>query len=107
MKEQLSKKADKLLCMFYKTYLQRRKDGIPKTDAAFFESTWTSDLFPNEAEDDLLIAFAELCHAKYIRSYIEASFDLENTAIIYMENRFPDGLKTLLEYIGKIAAIFS
>lgn len=36
MKIMLTKDSDALICLLYKQYLQKRKDGIPKADAKDF-----------------------------------------------------------------------
>ncbi|SHE79784.1 hypothetical protein SAMN02745784_01828 [Tissierella praeacuta DSM 18095] len=100
----LTRDADKLLCCIYKQYLERRKSGYLKLQAKRFEknfytedkniSSWNC----TDVSDTLL----ELGRTKYIRLYIGADFDLEDSAIVYMENRFKNGLIEVVDFISKL-----
>lgn len=104
----LSKDADLLICLIYKYYLELHDIGFSKADAKLLGSS--NDIFEKitpewnfEDVDDtcreldkaglLSILYADdICYVIY----------LTDEAIIYMENRFANKLKNLLDYIDKI-----
>ncbi len=102
---ELSKDADKLICLIYKEYLSRRKQGEIKRSARYFPkiSKWP-DSFLVFSNSDLYDTLIELKRAGYIRCYIDASFALEDAGIIYMEQRFPKGISQVLDWLGKLKA---
>lgn len=98
----ISKDADKLLCVLYKEFLNRRKNGMAKADARHFDDgiiesfDTISDWLPSDISDAML----ELARADFLRITIGGDCDLKDSAIIYMENRFKDGLKEVLTFIS-------
>lgn len=97
----LSKDADKTLCLIYKEYLSRRKNNVCKTDASLFNSSKFEELFPDVNMRDFMSDLTELKNNDFIKLYIEGSFILNSNAIIYMENRFKNGLIELTDFIAK------
>ena len=110
MEIKLTKDADKTLCEIYAVYLNRRADGVPKRVAKDFsdKSKWPD---PDWQTPDGEETLSELCRAKMIEMYIVEGFSLTDAAIIYMENRFKNGVSEVLEYVGKfispISGLFS
>lgn len=107
----LTKDSDALICVLYKEYLQRRKDGQPKTEAKFFggASYIQQNFLPKWSEPDV----AETCRELSRKEFLSCQ-DADNTvwiavltdeAIIYMENRFKDGFTEVLDYLEKIKSI--
>lgn len=103
---QLTKDADKTLCEIYVNYLNRRADGIPKKVAKEFlnENEWPD---PDWHTPDGKESLAELQRAGMIGQDILDGFWLKDEAIIYMENRFKNGLSEVLEYVGKLVSPIS
>ncbi len=100
---ELTKDADKLLCCIYKQFLERRKSGFSKFDAKSFESDFyvTDKNISSWNDDDVSDTLLELGRAKYIRLFLGRDFDLEDAAIVYMENRFKNGLLEVTDFISK------
>ena len=103
----LSKDADKMICVIYKDYLEKRKNGASKSEAKDFRDfpDRSGELFPKWNHSDIMDTFREVSKAFGIKMDIIGGFELNDAAIIYMENRFPDGLKQVLETLGAIKGI--
>ncbi len=110
-KVNLTKDADALLCALYKEYLQKRKDGTPKDTAKILGSAdeIQKKIVPEWNLGDVEGTLRELEEAGMI-----SVFDADNTVyfsqlinegIIYMENRFKNGLSDLLDYLQKVKSI--
>ncbi len=99
----LSKDADKLLCCTYKMYLERRKNGSSKDVAKNFNETFNKDdkILSSWQDDDVLDTLHELYKAELIRLDLTGNFSLKPAAIIYMENRFKNGLNEITDFISK------
>lgn len=102
---ELTKDGDKLISTIYGVYLKRKKSGVSKFEATSFDSDWMEIYFPNESKQDLSFAFMELKKAFGLKVYSDGAFFLSDTAIIYMENRFPDGVKQVFDYITKALGV--
>ena len=103
----LTKDADTLICLIYAEYLNRRKTGVDKRQAKNFANT---DNFPVSfkrkfSEDDIKATLPELKRAGMIRLYINSGFVLEDSGIIYMEKRFPNGISQVLDWLSKIISV--
>lgn len=104
MNIQLSKDADKLICLIYKEFLDRRKNGLSKQLAKDFPEP---DKLPAEfldtfSIDDLHDVLSELSDLDLIDLFIYDNFELKDLGIMYMEQRFPNGISQVLEWLGKI-----
>lgn len=104
---QLSRDADMVVCQIYKEYLKRIESGTPKADAKIFKDVdgFIKTYFPNMDKMDFVDILSELRQTLNLRIYVNASFQLSNEAIIYMENRFKNGTKQILDWLGKIKGI--
>lgn len=107
----LTKDSEALICAIYKEYLQRRKSGIPKGDAKFFGSAKKihEEIVPKWQLGDVEETCWELARKNFLickpaNNTVIDSF-LGDEAIIYMENRFQNGLSDVLDYIEKIKSI--
>lgn len=100
----MTQDADKLLCCIYKSYLERRKSGMSKSDSKKFEDNfYKSDKHLSSwSNDDISDTLEELKKNNHVTLFIDGSFALENDAIIYMENRFKNGLNEVLEILSKV-----
>jgi hypothetical protein len=102
----ISKDADKILCTLYRYYLERCKDGYPKSDAQLFGNSIEiqSKYFNELLLGDITDACFELQRAGFISCY--RSDDLANDititddTIVYMENRFKNGVIDVLKFIS-------
>ena len=99
----LTKDADKLLCQIYQEYMKRRKNGAPKRQAILFDepSCLIEGFLHGENPDDIADLIYDLAKIDFIKSYIDASFCLTDEAIIYMENRFKNGLLEVADFLSK------
>lgn len=113
MNVQLTKDSEYLICSLYKSYKEKRKSGIPKQDAKQCGSSGSihKDLMPEWSFEDVdetcrELHRADLLHCEYADNVCYFVL-LTDRSIIYMENRFTDGLSQVLEYMAKIkSAIF-
>ncbi|EHM46143.1 hypothetical protein ACR742_18205 [Flavonifractor plautii] len=107
----LTKDADALICALYKEYLQKRKDGKPKGEAKdlggaeHIQQTIVPKWQLGDVEEtlwELGRAGLLVCHPGDNTVYFAI---LADEGIIYMENRFRNGLSDVLGYIEKIKSI--
>lgn len=101
---ELTKDTDKLFCLIYKEYLNRKKCGFSRDFSISFEcpETLQSDFLQEFHVNDIHSSIHELSRNNLIRRYTNDSFKLSSAGIVYMENRFKNGIKEILEYISLI-----
>ena len=101
---ELTKDADKMICCIYKTFLQRRKDGINKSQAAQFEDTYfsTDNKLSSWPYGDISDTLFEINKKKLVKSNICGGFKLTDNGIFYMENRFKNGLSEVIDFLSKL-----
>lgn len=105
---ELTKDAEYLLCLMYKAYIEKRKNKVIKEDAKYTGSALNihNKLIPEWVEEDVAETCRELDRAGFLKClYADNTVcdsALTDKAIIYMENRFINGLTSVLEYMGKI-----
>lgn len=110
-KNELTKDADAMICVLYKNYLRRRKSGVPKRDAKFFGGSAEihTDLMPKWSFEDVDETCRELSRAGFLDCHFADNVTylayLTDDAIIYMENRFKDGISSLLEHLHSLMSI--
>lgn len=104
MSVELTKDADKMICQIYAAYMRRRADGAPKRAAKDFadQNTWPAEYVKEWNSEDGSESLAELKRAGLIKLYLYGGFSLNDEAIIYMENRFKNGVSEVLDWLGKI-----
>ena len=95
----LTKSTDKVLCQLYKEYLSRIKNNISKSNALVFDTTSISQLFGNQ---DIDFEISELKKNSLIEAWITGEVLLRSEAIVYMENRFKNGLIEITDFIAKL-----
>lgn len=107
----LTKDSDALICALYKEYLQKRKDGIPKGDAKCFggaeyiHRTIVPKWSLGDTEETLWeLHRAGLLVCKPADNTVYFAI-LADDGIVYMENRFKDGISEVLGHIEKIKSI--
>lgn len=107
----ITKDSDALICLLYKQYCQNRKDGISKSNAKMFGSSKEiqSAIAPKWSFDDVDETCRELHRANLIGCFYADNVVyqcwLSDNGIVYMENRFKDGLTSVLDYLEKIKNI--
>ncbi len=105
----LSKDSDRLICILYKEYMQKRKSGTDKFMASILGSAIKikENLMPDESVEDI----SQTCWALHDEGLLNVcpgdniAYEVAITedGVIYMENRFPKGLKQLLEYMKSLS----
>lgn len=99
----ISRESDKAICTIYKTYLERRKSGDTKRHARFFnEQAFHDECFNEWMNSDLIESLKELSSTGFVKTYMRYDFSLEDDAIVYMENRFKNGLSEVVDFISKL-----
>lgn len=105
--KQLTKDADKLLCIFYKDYLSKVKSGLSKSSSSCFGNSdeITAKYLPDWHPEDT----ADICWELHKAGYAVCSrgddiandVTLTREAIVYMENRFKNGINDVTDFISK------
>lgn len=100
---QLTRDADKLACSMYKSYLERRKTGIDKNNARHFSFPEIESLKCCDSwiDADIKATTAELARSNLGTMYLDGGFFANDNFIIYMENRFINGLKDVTDFLTK------
>lgn len=107
----LTKDADAMICVLYKKYLQRRKDGASKCEAKLFSGSEEihDDLMPKWSFEDVDETCRELSRAGLLDCLFAEDVteiaSLSDAAIIYMENRFKDNVSSLLAHIDSLLSL--
>jgi hypothetical protein len=108
---QLTKDADALICLLYKQYCQKLKDGVPKMQAKMFGSSEDiqKTVAPKWTFEDVDETCRELDRSGLIECFyaddIAYQTWLTDIGITYMENRFKNNLDNVLDYLNKIRNI--
>ena len=97
MDVELTKSAKKSIAKIYKEYLRRVKSGESKAQAAFFDNG-------NEEQAELISYISddsrELRSAGLIKETITGCIELQNSAIVYMENLTQDTINEWLSFVA-------
>ena len=107
----LSKDADALICILYKEYLQRRKSGAPKADARCFGGSEyiQANLMKKWSVEDVDETCRELSRNELLNCLFldnsTAEILLSDKAVVCMENRFSQGLSSVLSYLERLRAL--
>lgn len=101
-----TKDTSKVLACIYKLYLEKRKNGQTRKEAAFFAANfWRGvDALSSYPEDDIKASIHELKVAGFVESYTSGSFEIKEDLIKQMENRFQDGASGVAKYLLDLAA---
>ena len=107
----LTKDADALICVLYKSYIQRRKAGEFRESAKFMGGSPEihMELMPKWSFEDVddtcrELSRAGLLHCQFADDIIYAA-KLSDESIIYMENRFKDGLVSVLGHLESLKSL--
>jgi len=107
----ITKDAKRVLVTLYREYLNRRDDGYSRQAAAYFgdSDVLQATYFDDESPDDIDDFCWELESHGYISCInAEAQADqitLLPETIVAMEQRFPNGVKSLLDALGKLSGL--
>ena len=103
----LSKDADRLLCLLYKSYLEKRKEGLSKNESRMFGGSddIQASFLPLQSVADVDETCRELdrsgCAVVHYADDVAYLVVLSDAAIILMENRFKNGLMGVVDFIAK------
>lgn len=107
----LTRDSDILICLLYKDYCDKRAVGYSKEKAISFGSSEDihKNIIPDWSALDVNQTCIELYNAGLLNIFyadnIAYRTSLSDAGIIYMENRFVEGTKSIMEYLGKFKAI--
>ena len=104
MEIQLTKDADKLICLIYNDYLNKREAGMSKSSAKAYaeRADLPKSLTEHFSLGDVRDTLRELKSTGLVRSYSYSGFALSDNGIVYMEKRFPRGISQVLDWLAKI-----
>lgn len=96
----LTKDAQKLVALLYKSYLERRKSGMAKSRAKFFEPNEIYALvdYPPEDVDETI---REIKSVYPLKEDIIGNITLSDDMISHMENRFKKGLIEVMNFLAQ------
>lgn len=102
----MTKDSEKLLCLMYKHYLSRIKDGISKAGAKSFGGLGViCALVPNEKSENVLETCRELGRSGMLRNTYASNTIyrsiITDEAIEFMENRLKNGLKDISSFLSQ------
>ena len=83
---ELTKDADKVLCVIYKEYLEKRKSGVDKSSAKCFVFDFPDSKQVKMKHVDISETVCELSRLDMVTLYIDGGYKLTDAAIVYMEN---------------------
>lgn len=103
MRVEITKDAEKMLVALYRAFLDRRKEGLSKRDARRFEDGYFSREKPFSSMNpaDVSDTRMELYQCNLLKIYIGGDCELSDSAIIYLENRFKNGLTDVLSFLAQ------
>ncbi len=106
--QELTKDADKVICCIYKEYLERRKSGISKSEAKEFDGNFYHNVkaLSKWNSADVSDTLQELHDKKYIKKNVWGDFFLLDDSVVYMENRFKNGLSEVMDFISSLPLPF-
>ena len=103
----LTKDSEKLLCLLYKDYLEKRKSGLSKSSSNSFGNSHDihEHLCPDWIFEDVDDTCRELSRVGLLHCLwadnIAYHVALSDSGIIYMENRFKNGLLGVVDFLSK------
>lgn len=108
--DDLTKEQKILLCSMYKEYLSRLSSQSPESANFFDDSDTIKQMYYPDYSSDYV---SRLCWNLKSKGYIECSrgdelandISITDETIIYMENRFKNGVKDVLNFLTAIKTI--
>lgn len=92
----MTKDAKKSLAKIYKAYLERRSHGMDKLNSKYFDST--DDQKTLELAESVREDIPELKKIGFVKAYVTGQFELQDQAIVYMENVKAETIKEWLSF---------
>ena len=92
----MTKDAKKSLAKIYKAYQKRRACGMDKLNAKYFDPNDDQEIF--ELVASVRADVQELKKIGFVKAYIMGQIELQDQAIIYMENIKADTIKEWLSF---------
>jgi hypothetical protein len=92
----MTKDAKKSLAKIYKAYLERRSNGMDKLNSKYFDST--DDQKTLELAESVREDIPELKKIGFVKAYVTGQFELQDQAIVYMENVKAETIKEWLSF---------
>lgn len=103
MDVELTRDAQKLVAASYKIYLEKRKNGLSKTQAKSIEVKDVKEkYFEDMSLSDYKDTVAEVTRAFGATMYLGGSWYLSDSCIVYMETRFKRGLADVVSFLGNL-----
>lgn len=98
----LTKDGQRLVAAAYKEYLEKRKSGINKANAKIiYPKDVHEKYFKGLTVSDYNETVSEICRAFDCRKYMDGAFCLNDSAIVYMENRFKNGIVDAMSFLAQ------
>ena len=100
---ELTRDADKIICIIYKYFLQKRNEGYSKSESKSFDADFLqkSNELMSWNPQDIMDTLLEIGRKGLVRIYVDGGFMLTDSGIIYMENRFKNGFLEVVDFISK------
>ena len=92
----MTKDAKKSLAKIYKTYQERRSHGMDKLNTKYFDPS--DDQETLELAESVREDIPELKKIGFVKAYITGQFELQDQAIVYMENVKAETIKEWLSF---------
>ena len=92
----MTKDAKKSLAKIYKTYQERRSHGMEKLNSKYFDPS--DDQETLELAESVREDIPELKKIGFVKAYITGQFELQDQAIVYMENVKAETIKEWLSF---------
>lgn len=101
--EQLTSNAANFICYAYKYYLEQIQTGTRMSQAKIVPFKTSLEFKPlcNLHPDDVKEIISEAARAGYGDMTMECNFFINDKMIVFMENRFKNGLMEVLDTISK------
>ncbi|MCD7805391.1 MAG: hypothetical protein LUH03_09695 [Oscillospiraceae bacterium] len=102
MNVELTRDGERMTATIYNAYLEKRKAGQSKNVAKMFSGrALKQEYFPGESQADFSDTLREVTRTFSCRMSIDGSFELSDSLIIYMENRFRNGIKDTASFLAQ------
>lgn len=101
MNIELTKDAQRAAAKIYKSYLEKISNGSSKASAREFSYSEIDSVLSDESPDDVELIKEELINTFSMKTNILDDLTLSSSFISYMENRFKNGIKEVLNFLSQ------
>lgn len=107
MDVKLTNDSERLIAVMYKNYLDKRKSGKSKSESNYFSDSHVihQNLIPEWCFEDVDDTCRELSRAGLINcrwaDNIAIYISISDEGLIHMENRFKNGLKSVIDFLSQ------